>query len=285
MNPKLLTLALTTPFEELVDLPGAIRIAWSARDELQDFSEAQLQDMLVRMGTMIDDAVAQAQVDASSETDADDSVERVDQREVDWLMEALNQDQWREDSALGPYADQPNNCFFVLSLYLLGGIIDSLGDPADTVAQRTFNTAQVAALVEAQESLMLAQLLPQTVPIKTQIAQAWSDGLLPEPPPVEQQVTEQVQQAQTRLAQRAADVRHASNRAAKQKALQLSGSGEYRTVEEAGNIIGALVCRAPGTVKNWIFSANRERALATGESDSSGAPSSEIDPVLPKSSA
>ena len=43
-----------------------------------------------------------------------------------------------------------------------------------------------------------------------------------------------------------------SNRAAKQKALELFASNTYRTKEEAYRIIGAQVCKAPGTIKNWI---------------------------------
>ena len=50
----------------------------------------------------------------------------------------------------------------------------------------------------------------------------------------------------------AADARHASNRAAKQKALELFATNTYRTKEEAYRIIGAQVCKAPGTIKNWI---------------------------------
>ena len=38
MNPHLLTLALTTPLEQLLELPNAVRIAACARDDLQKFS-------------------------------------------------------------------------------------------------------------------------------------------------------------------------------------------------------------------------------------------------------
>ena len=38
MNPHLLTLALTTPLEQLLELPNAVRMAASAREELQRIS-------------------------------------------------------------------------------------------------------------------------------------------------------------------------------------------------------------------------------------------------------
>ena len=61
MNPNFLTLALTTPLEQLLELPNAIRIASSAREDLQHFSHDQLQEMLVSIDAMITDTVAQGQ--------------------------------------------------------------------------------------------------------------------------------------------------------------------------------------------------------------------------------
>ena len=63
---------------------------------------------------------------------------------------------------------------------------------------------------------------------------------------------DEVRKAQSHAGRQAADARHASNRAAKQKALELFASNTYRTKEEAYRIIGAQVCKAPGTIKNWI---------------------------------
>ena len=41
MNPHLLTLALTTPLEQLLELPNAVRIAACAQEDLQRFSAEQ----------------------------------------------------------------------------------------------------------------------------------------------------------------------------------------------------------------------------------------------------
>lgn len=65
MNPHLLTLALTTPLEQLLELPNAIRIASSAREDLQHFSHDQLQEMLASVDAMITDTVAQGHAPAS----------------------------------------------------------------------------------------------------------------------------------------------------------------------------------------------------------------------------
>lgn len=69
MNPHLLTLALTTPLEQLLELPNAVRIAACARDDLQTFSAEQLHQMLACMDAAITDTVALAQIKHGSELD------------------------------------------------------------------------------------------------------------------------------------------------------------------------------------------------------------------------
>ena len=62
MNPHLLTLALTTPLEQLLELPNAVRIAACAREDLQRFSAEQLAQMLASMDAAITDTVTLAQI-------------------------------------------------------------------------------------------------------------------------------------------------------------------------------------------------------------------------------
>ena len=94
---------------------------------------------------------------------------------------------------------------------------------------------------------MLADLLPESPTTEQIIEQAWKAGITPD-----SDVADEVRKAQSQAVRRAADARHASNRAARQKALELFASNTYRTKEEAYRIIGAQVCKAPGTIKNWI---------------------------------
>lgn len=94
---------------------------------------------------------------------------------------------------------------------------------------------------------MLADLLPDSPTTEQIIEEAWRAGLTPE-----SIAADEVRKAQSQAGRQAADARHASNRAAKQKALELFTSNTYRTKEEAYRIIGAQVCKAPGTIKNWI---------------------------------
>ena len=62
MNPHLLTLALTTPLEQLLELPNAVRIAACAREDLQRFSAELLALMLASMDAAITDTVTLAQI-------------------------------------------------------------------------------------------------------------------------------------------------------------------------------------------------------------------------------
>ena len=242
MNPHLLTLALTTPLEQLLELPNAVRIAASAREDLQLFSPEQLEEMLAGLDAAITDAVALVQSEHGS-----GQVSRGEQRDLDWFVEASNQAGWpRRNSA--PVATG-RDYLLVLALYKLGEVIDATaGSPP--VA---FVSPVVATLMEALESFLLADLLPESLSTEQIIEEAWKEGLTPEP-----SVVDEVRKAQSQAGRQAAAARHASNRAAKQKALELFASNTCRTKEEAYRIIGAQVCKAPGTIKNWIAGVQKD---------------------------
>ena len=82
----------------------------------------------------------------------------------------------------------------------------------------------IAEGVESPESLVQADLLPESPSTEQIIEEAWKAGLTPE-----LVATDEVRKAQSQAARRAADARHASNRAAKQKALELFASNTYCT--------------------------------------------------------
>lgn len=211
MNPHLLTLALTTPLEQLLELPNAVRIAACAREDLQRFSAEQLQQMLTGMDAAIADAVTLAQVKYGGAL-----VNRDEQRDLDWFIEVTNQAEW---PGLRSATASDRDYFRLLALYKLGTVIEATSEtPLGIIIMPA-----VDALMEALESLLLADLLPESSSM-----------------------------AQSHAGRQAADARHANNRAAKQKALELFASNTYRTKEEAYRIIGAQVCKAPGTIKNWI---------------------------------
>ncbi|MDX1253408.1 MAG: hypothetical protein IDH49_14395 [Gammaproteobacteria bacterium] len=241
MNPHLLTLALTTPLEQLLELPNAVRIAASAREDLQRFNPEQLQGMLACIDAMITDIVAQDQ-----STYGSGLVKREEQRDLDWFIEASNRG-LRSTPTSVPKATE-RDCFRVLALYKLGEVIHAT---ADTTPVALINPV-VATLMEALESLLLADLLPDSPFTEQIIEDAWRAGLTPEA-----DAADEVRKAQSRAGRNAANVRHASNRAAKKKALGLYAANTYRTQDEAYRIIGAQVCRAPGTVKNWILAAKK----------------------------
>lgn len=242
MNPHLLTLALTTPLEQLLGLPNAVRIAASAREDLQRFSPEQLQQMLVCMDTAITDTVASAQANYGSGL-----VGRGEQRDLDWFLEVLNEARWLRVKTVPAASDQ--DYFRVLALYKLGEVIDATED-ASPVA---FSAPVVATLMEALESLMLADLSPDSPSTEQIMEDAWKAGLTPEA-----DAADVVRKAQSQGGRKAAHARHASNRAAKQKALELFAASTYRTKEEAYRIIGAQVCKAPGTIKNWIAGLQKD---------------------------
>lgn len=56
--------------------------------------------------------------------------------------------------------------------------------------------------------------------------------------------------------------RHQHNREIKQAGLDLYLNGHFRTDDEAFQIIGAKLHRAPGTVKNWVLAAKKVRRNA-----------------------
>ena len=234
MNPNLLTLALTTPLEQLLELPNAVRIAACAREDLQRFSAEQLAQMLASMDAAITDTVTLAQIKHGGEL-----VNRREQRDMDWFIEVTNQAEWpRLRSATATDRDYLR----LLALYKLGVVIEATADTPPGIIRPA-----VDALMESLESLVLADLLPESPSMEQIFEEAWKAGLTPEPI-----AADEVRKAQCQVVRRAADARHASNRAAKQKALELFASNTYRTKEEAYSIIGAQVCKAPGTVKNWI---------------------------------
>ena len=241
MKPHFLTLALTTPLEQLLELPNAIRIASSAREDLQHFSHDQLQEMLTSIDAMITDTVAQGQTTYGSGL-----VRRDEQRDLDWLLEASNHGGWLLPKHV-PNATERDH-FRVLALYKLGWFIAATADTPPVA----FISPVVVTLMEALESLMLADLLPDSVPQEQILQEAWREGLSPET-----EVETEVRKAQSQAGRKAASVRHLSNRAVRQKGLGLYFSNTYRTEDEACHIIGAQVCRAPGTVKNWILAAKK----------------------------
>jgi len=67
MDPKLLTLLLDTPLENLLGLPQAIQIAYSAREALSAYTHRQLQQLLVSINGMIEAAVQHQRAKADGE--------------------------------------------------------------------------------------------------------------------------------------------------------------------------------------------------------------------------
>ena len=68
----------------------------------------------------------------------------------------------------------------------------------------------------------------------------------------------------SRIAQKAANIRHGKNRLGKTKAIELYFGSEYSSIEVAAEIISEQVYRAPSTIRRWIFEARKARGL-TGE--------------------
>lgn len=246
MNPHLLTLALTTPLEQLLGLPNAVRIAASAREGLQHFSAEQLQQMLASMDAVITDTAALAQSQYGSGL-----ISRNEQRDLDWFLEACNGGLHSAPMS-APEANE-HDYFRVLALYKLGEAIDATADtPSVALVSPVVDT-----LMEALESLMLADLLPDSPSTEQIIEEAWKTGLTPEA-----NAADEVRKAQSQAGRNAANVRHAPNRTVMKKAVELFFSNNYRTQADAYRIIGAQVCRAPGTVRNWILAAKKGGAKA-----------------------
>ena len=169
MNPHLLTLALTTPLEQLLELPNAVRIAACAREDLQRFSAEQLAQMLASIDAAISDTVTLAQIKHGGEL-----VNRREQRDLDWFIEVTNQAEWpRLRSATATDRDYLR----LLALHKLGAVIEATTDTPPGIIIRP----AVEALMESLESLVLAHLLPESPSTEQIIEEAWKAGLTPEP--------------------------------------------------------------------------------------------------------
>ncbi len=244
MNPQLLTLALDTPLENLLGLPNGIEIAYRLRSELAQYRPAELHNILEVIGALI---LTERQTfrPIAGVDDEDIHSAREANRDIDWLDDAIR---FQPLPRLkdGTTVDT-QDMYRVLALYKLGAAIGATRD-SDSVQ---FSGAVVEDLLEATKAMMQAQL-----PIKTweqALDQAWHAGLSPDT-----EVEVEVKKAQSQGGRHAANARHAANRAAKKKALEIFFSNNYRTQEEACRIIGEQVCRAPGTVRNWIQDAKKD---------------------------
>ena len=241
MKPQLLTLALDTPLEDLLGLPQAIRIVTSVKDELAAYSADQLHDILRCVNGMIEAAVQESKIG-----NEDESRERNDQRDLDWLIEAINHDHLLVPAGLPGITDR--DYLRVLALHKVGCAVDT--------SQIALTEEAVAALMEALEAMMLAELLPEHAGWKNIIGGAWYAGLRPDP-----EFTEEGQEALSRTATKAANIRHMKNRQAKARALELYFGSEYSSIEVAAEIIAEQVYRAPSTIRRWIFEARQARGL------------------------
>ena len=207
MKPQLLTLALDTPLEDLLGLPQAIRIVTSVKDELSAYSADQLHDILRCVNGMIEAAVQKSKIG-----NEDESCERSDQRDLDWLIEAINHDHQLVPASLPGITDR--DYLRVLALHKVGCAIDT--------SRIALTEDAVAALMEALEAMILVDLLPERAGWKNQVDGAWYAGLRPDP-----EFTEEGQEALSRTAQKAANVRHQKGRKAKAKALELYFGSQY----------------------------------------------------------
>ncbi len=228
MNPELLALALRTPLEQLLALPNAIRIVVLAKEELVRFDDDQLQELLA----WIDATILQAAA-------LDEDAARDDERDLDWLMRAIEHHEVvaLEDGTSFGFRD----CYRVLALYKLGVVIDAVGDPSAGV----LGVSVTAVLMEALEAVLLSDLLPDVESVEAVVERAWREGLTP---PVD--VAHEVKRAKSQGGRKAADIRHATNREAKTRALELYRNGKYSSIDAATKIIGAQVFRSQATVRN-----------------------------------
>lgn len=249
MNPQLLTLALDTPLENLLGLPNGVEIALTLRDELAHYSPAQLHDILA----VIDNLIATEHQTFRSMPGYDQEellAIRELNRDIDWLADAISFQPFPRLEHLPRLNAQ--DLYRVLALEKLGAVIDATRDSDN----RLFSHATIEDLLEATNALMTAKS-----PIETweqALDKAWYAGLKPDP-----DVGEEVQEALSRTAQKAANIRHRKNRQAKAKALELYFGSAYSSIEVAAEIIAEQVFRAPGTVRKWIFEARQARGVST----------------------
>jgi hypothetical protein len=246
MRPQLLTLALDTPLENLLGLPNGVEIAYSLRSELAQYGSAQLHDLLAAIDALI--ATEQQTFRAIPGVD-DEEIRSARElnRDIDWLDDAIRFQplpRLKDGTAVGA-----QDLYRVLALYKLGAAIDAT-QGSDNIQ---FSMTVVEDLLDATKAMMMAKS-----PIETweqALAKAWHAGVSPDT-----EVEAGVKKAQSQAGRNAANVRHASNRTAKKKALELFFANDYRTQEDAYRIIGAQICRAPGTIRNWILIAKKARA-------------------------
>jgi hypothetical protein len=70
------------------------------------------------------------------------------------------------------------------------------------------------------------------------------------------------------IGRRGADLRHAANRAARARALQLYRANTYRSRMQAAREISRIVNRAEITVRDWLIEADKEARMSAHESES-----------------
>ena len=179
---------------------------------MQRFSAEQLAQMLASMDASITDSVTLAQIKHGGEL-----IDRYDKRVLAWFIEGTKQ---AEGPRLRSAPATDRDYLRLLALYKLGAVIEATEDTPPGIIIRP----AVEALMESPESLVQADLLPESPSTEQIIEEAWKAGLTPE-----LVATDEVRKAQSQAARRAADARHASNRAAKQKALELFASNTYCT--------------------------------------------------------
>lgn len=251
MTPHALNLALNTPLENLLPLPGAVGMLVTLREDLAHLGPAQLQTLLVCMDDGISEAVA-AELSASGGL-----IARADRRDVDWWLAAS--DDWQAMLFDLPFKVSWRDLLNLLALVKMGEVIVATCD----VPPIAFSFSVVALLLEAKESWLLAQTLPEPEPLERIINEAWCTGLRPDAVAqanvgvfsIEAAITASKQEA----GRKAANVRHQHNRDVKQAGLELYFNGQFRTDDEAFHVIGDQLHRAPGTVKNWVLAAKKAR--------------------------
>jgi len=245
MNSQHLHLALTTPLENLLGIPQGIQLALDVRDGLKGVTPEQAVAILRAINGMIESALL-----AHHELMGSEFTTRNDYRDIEWLMQALV-----DQIHLVPVGQTniPEPVYFlVLAAYKLGCVIDQRLQHKTP----TFSAKSVANLLEAQQAWAYAELIPPQPTVEEIMAKAWSEGLTPEP------MTSAVDTVHKAQLKRATDARHHTNRIAKKQAIDLYLNGNYRTIDAAATSIAEQVFRAPGTVRNWIFQARRERDLS-----------------------
>jgi hypothetical protein len=243
MNPDFLVLALRTPLEQLLLLPNGIRIALWAKEELTRFNDDQLRELLAWIDATITQSVMLARSDVG-----DAVIDRADERDLDWLMQAHDHSATHALPGGTPFGFR--DYYRVLALYKLGVVIDAVGD----LPPVGLSIPVAAALMEAQEAVLLADVLPDVESVEAVIERAWREGMTP-PSVVDAEIAKAISQTSRTLN----DVLHAPNREAKRKGIDLYFSNTYDTDEQAYRVIAMQVCRSAGTVRNWILEEKQRR--------------------------